>query len=321
MPKQPSQTQRPDPEILFDSLMARQPGKYRENEAGLSVMLFYHATIIIHDIFRSNRYNPNISDTSSYVDLAPLYGSSEEDQKLVRLGAKGLLKPDTFFEERLLAQPAGVNVMLILYNRFHNYCADVLLKINEGGRFTLRPGDPDEALKAQDEALFQTARLITGGLYANIALHDYLRGLTNTHHSDSSWTLDPRGSINKGSPIKSEVARGIGNQVSTEFNLMYRFHSAVSQKDEEWIEKFYREELGIADPKDASYREVLLGLQKYENHITKELPDPSKRVFGGLERGADGKFADADLVKVLQSAMEDPAGMLQDNEASQSMIF
>ena len=309
MPKQPMQTQRPDPEILFDSLMARQPGKYRENEAGLSVMLFYHATIIIHDVFRSNRYNPNISDTSSYVDLAPLYGSSVADQAQVRAFQGGLLKPDTFFEERLLAQPAGVNVMLVLYSRFHNYCADVLLKINEGGKFTLKPGDRDQALKSQDEDLFQTARLITGGLYANIALHDYLRGLTNTHHSDSSWTMDPRGSINKGSPIKSEVARGLGNQVSTEFNLMYRFHSAVSLKDEAWIEKFYREELGIPDAKEASYRDVLLGLQKYENTIKKDLPDPSQRVFGGLKRGKDGKFSDQDLVNVLQSSIEDPAGM------------
>ena len=289
--------------------MARQPGKYRENEAGLSVMLFYHATIIIHDIFRSSRFDPTISDTSSYVDLAPLYGSSVEDQKTVRLGKNGLLKPDTFFEERLLAQPAGVNVMLVLYNRFHNYCADVLLKINEGGRFTLKPGDRDEALEAQDEALFQTARLITCGLYANIALHDYLRGLTNTHHSDSNWTLDPRGTINKGSLIKSEVSRGIGNQVSTEFNLMYRFHSAVSLRDEEWIEDFYKKDLGIANPKDASYREVLLGLQKYENKV-KELGDPSKRTFGGLKRGSDGKFSDKDLVDILKTSMEDPAGKL-----------
>ena len=275
-------------------------------------MLFYHATIIIHDLFRSNRYDPTISDTSSYVDLAPLYGSSVEDQETVRLFKDGLLKPDTFFEERLLAQPAGVNAMLVLYNRFHNYCADVLLKINEGGRFTPKPGNREEALKAQDEALFQTARLITCGLYANIALHDYLRGLTNTHHSGSDWTLDPRGTINKGSLIKSEVSRGIGNQVSTEFNLMYRFHSALSLRDEQWIEDFYKRGLDIANPKDASYREVLIGLQKYENKM-KELGDPSRRVFGGPKRGADGKFADKDLVDILKNFMEDPAGTTPSN--------
>jgi hypothetical protein len=37
----------------------------------------------------------------------------------------GMLKPDTLHGQRLLAQPPGVNIMLIMYNRFHNYVADV----------------------------------------------------------------------------------------------------------------------------------------------------------------------------------------------------
>jgi hypothetical protein len=115
------------------------------------------------DIFRSNRFDPNISDTSSYLDLAPLYGSSVEDQQKIRTMERGLLKPDTFHEKRLIGQPPGVNVILVMYSRFHNYVADVLLKINENGRFTLRATaseeDKKKALAEQDEALFQTARL------------------------------------------------------------------------------------------------------------------------------------------------------------------
>ena len=100
---------------------------------------------------------------------------------------KGFLKPDTFHGERLLGQPPGVNVILVMYSRFHNHVAEMLLKINgmschftvrsyqvdyadiipydgiEGGRFTLGPGDSNEekraALRKQDEDLFQTARL------------------------------------------------------------------------------------------------------------------------------------------------------------------
>ena len=76
---------------------------------------------------------------------------------------RGMLKPDTFHEKRLLGQPPGVNVMLVMYSRFHNYVADVLLKINEGGRFTLPPTKAEkekkEALAKQDNDLFQTARL------------------------------------------------------------------------------------------------------------------------------------------------------------------
>jgi hypothetical protein len=116
------------------------------------------------DIFRTNRANPNISDTSSYLDLAPLYGSSVVEQMEVRTRRRGLLKPDTFSEKRLLAQPPGVNVMLVMYNRFHNYCADILFKINEGNRFPapadgLSEKDLEAHEKQLDEDLFQTARL------------------------------------------------------------------------------------------------------------------------------------------------------------------
>jgi hypothetical protein len=76
----------------------------------------------------------------------------------------GMLKPDTFAERRLLGLPPGINVMLVMYSRFHNYVADVLLKINENGRFTLPPTRTEEAkqraLTKQDEDLFQTARLL-----------------------------------------------------------------------------------------------------------------------------------------------------------------
>ena len=156
--------------------MSREAGTFKENPAGISSVLFYHATIIIHgkisrilewkwppdfllDIFRTNRLDSNISDTSSYLDLAPLYGSNLEDQLKVRTMKGGMLKPDTFSEKRLIGQPPGVNVMLVFYSRFHNYCAEVLAKINEAGRFTLPPNPDDAAIKKQDNDLFQTARL------------------------------------------------------------------------------------------------------------------------------------------------------------------
>lgn len=297
---------RPDPGLLFDLLMAREDGTFKENPAGISSVLFYHATIIIHDIFRTNRTDSNISDTSSYLDLAPLYGSSLEDQEMVRTMKKGLLKPDTFHEKRLLGQPPGVNVMLVMYSRFHNYVADVLLKINENGRFTLPPNADDKALAKQDNDLFQTARLIVGGLYINICLHDYLRGLTNTHHSTSSWTLDPRIEIDKQFDGEG-VPRGIGNQVSAEFNLLYRFHSTISLRDENWLNDFFRSLFpDQKTDKPLNPQDLLQGLLRYEQSIHE---DPSKREFGGLKRGSDGKFDDADLVRVMKESIEDPAGL------------
>lgn len=305
---------RPDPGLLFDLLMARDDEHFKESPAGISAMFYYHATIIIHDIFRTSRTDMNISDTSSYLDLAPLYGSSLKDQLEIRTMKEGKLKPDTFHEKRLLGQPAGVNVMLVLYSRFHNYVADILLKINENGRFTLEcrpdasPEDKACAIAKQDHDLFNTARLITGGLYINISLHDYLRAITNTHHSNSDWTLDPRVQIDKqfdgeGTP------RGVGNQVSAEFNLLYRFHSCISKKDERWINDFFLKLFPGREPSElenVSWTELGQALLTFENNTPK---DPSLRTFDGLERQADGTFKDEDLVRILKEAMDDPAGV------------
>jgi hypothetical protein len=85
------------------------------NPAGLSSMLFYHASIIIHDVFRTNRQDANISDTSSYLDLSPLYGKNLEEMKEIRTFADGRIKPDTFAEKRLIGLPPGNCVMLVMY--------------------------------------------------------------------------------------------------------------------------------------------------------------------------------------------------------------
>jgi hypothetical protein len=128
----------PDPGDLFDLLLGRDETReedMRESNLGISSMLLYHATVIIHDIFRTNVADKNISDTSSYLDLSPLYGKDAAGQETVRQFSRGLLKPDTFAEERLLNQPVGVCIYLIMYNRFHNYVAQQLLEINENGKF------------------------------------------------------------------------------------------------------------------------------------------------------------------------------------------
>lgn len=147
----------------------------------------------------------------------------------------------------------------------------------------------------------------------NISLHDYLRGLTNTHHSDSSWTLDPRIDIGKQYDGQG-VPRGVGNQVSSEFNLLYRFHSTISQRDEKWTNEFFKSLFpNIDKPIDElNPQELAQGLLRYEQSIDE---DPSKREFGDLKRGPDGKFSDRDLVDVLQASIEDPAGKAILNQA------
>ncbi|KAK2051536.1 linoleate diol synthase [Colletotrichum caudatum] len=413
----------PDPEVLFDRLMAREDGG-RQSQSGISSMLLYHATIIIHDIFRTNNDDKNISDSSSYLDLSPLYGYTEEMVRKIRDDKYklGLLKPDTFAEDRLLRQPPGVCIMLVMYNRYHNYAARQLLQINENGRFSVpemysgtrlvalikehlpnrdkngkktpldskvkricndyerlwnevqaaRPPDaPDAAppqqgpetpeqtavreaaeekrkkaldlitafesqrlykdfaeakrklkqklkekgqklerespalLKSfereckdfkmawqaacdkQDDDLFNTARLITQGMYVNISVHDYLRVLMGFHQFDTNFTLDPRKDFDQ-----KKTTRGIGNQVTVEFNLIYRFHCAISLRDEKYVEDLMKATYGIEKPDRVSLPEFLkamsYGKQKHVEpwEVTFGIPDvPAAQTSPGSEAG------------------------------------
>ena len=62
-------------------------------------------------------------------------------------------------------------------------------------------------------------------MYVNVSIHDYLRALMGFHQYDTTFTLDPRVAINDPKDSKKDiVSRGIGNQVTVEFNLLYRFH-------------------------------------------------------------------------------------------------
>ncbi|KAL8789579.1 MAG: hypothetical protein Q9195_006756 [Heterodermia aff. obscurata] len=348
----------PDPGDLFDKLMAREP-KGRASPSGLSSMLIYHATIIIHDIFRTNDSDKNISDSSSYLDLSPLYGYTMDLQRKVRDDKfkLGLLKPDTFAEDRLLRQPPGVCIMLVMYNRYHNYAATQLKRINENGRYSVpakfakakllavadsRDCIPDEhrdsefargveeyqtawndwlnqgqkPLNAKDDVyekaekkmysmlrekgvvdeiakfekahdaawnkldddLFNTARLITCGMYVNISIHDYLRALMGFHQFDTTFTLDPRVDI----PKAENVSRGLGNQVTVEFNLLYRFHCAISRNDEDYLESFMVETMKEVAERAAAKQ---AGASSSSSKPSGNIPDPkslSMMQFAGL---------------------------------------
>ncbi|PSR83722.1 heme peroxidase [Coniella lustricola] len=147
----------PDPGLIFDTVLQRQ-GLARENPTKVSSHLFYFATIIIHDIFRTDDIDNTKVKSSSYLDL------------------------DTFTESRLLGQPPGVCALIIAFNRFHNFIPGEIAIINQNGRFDMPNGmSPDDAH-------------ITCGLYVNIILGDYLRTILNLNDNNvnSNWQLDPR---------------------------------------------------------------------------------------------------------------------------------
>ncbi|KAI2466477.1 linoleate diol synthase precursor [Annulohypoxylon bovei var. microspora] len=311
----------PDPGLLFDSLMNRGNGEsFQEHPNKISSMLFYLATIITHDIFQTDSRDQDINLTSSYLDLSPLYGRNAEEQKAIRTFKDGLLKSDCFSSVNPLGFPPGVGVFLIMFNRFHNYVVTQLAGINEGGRFT-KPAPVDDggswdAWEKYDNDLFQTGRLITCGLYVNIILKDYVRTILNVNRSDSTWDLDPRSREKKNAFNSNPAPEATGNQVSVEFNLVYRWHSALSKRDEKWVTDEFRKQLGGADPSKASVNEVLQALAGFRRSIPN---DPLERNFANLQRGDDGTYSDDDLVAILTSSIEDVAGAFGANQVPSAM--
>lgn len=294
----------PDPGVIFDALLVRE-NKFQPHPNKISSMLFYLASIIIHDIFRTDHYDFNISNTSSYLDLAPLYGSNQQEQDTVRTFKDGKLKPDCFSEKRILGFPPGVGVILIMFNRFHNYVVSKLAAINENGRFR-KPSNPsakDEWIK-YDNDLFQTGRLITCGLYVNCVLKDYVRTILNLNRTDSKWNLDPRTEEGK-SLFDIQVPEGVGNQVAAEFNVIYRWHSAISERDDQWTQNLYSNLFPGKDSDEVTLEEFLRTLDEFEKKIPM---DPMDRKFANLSRDSDGKFSDDDLVNILETSICDISG-------------
>ncbi|KEY73451.1 hypothetical protein S7711_07480 [Stachybotrys chartarum IBT 7711] len=297
----------PDPELVYESVMAR--GKFKKNPNNVSSILWYWATIIIHDLFWTNLKDGNVNDASSYLDLAPLYGGTQEAQNGIRTFKDGMLKPDCFADKRLVGNPPGVCIILIMFNRFHNHVASHLAHINEGGRFA-KPaphleGDAAAAAWAKyDEELFQTARLVTSGLYINITLVDYVRNIINLNRCDTEWTLDPRQEMGTAVGTKEGSESGVGNVVSAEFNLCYRWHSCISEMDDQWIQDFYKELLGD-DYGDMNMGALFKAVKVLESSVH---PDPGQRTFSGFQRGPDGRFDDDELMEALSTAIEQPGG-------------
>ena len=176
-----------------------------------------------------------------------------------------------------------------------------LLEINESGRFTPDPKGKNEKL---DNDLFQTGRLIVCGLYINIILRDYVRTILNLNRTESEWDLDPRVTAGKGL-FNGDTPSSIGNQVSAEFNLVYRWHAAVSERDDKWTQEAYRRMFKGRDQSQVCMRELLEVLGKFEADLSS---NPQERPFANLQRGEDGKLSDDALVEILADSIEDVAG-------------
>ncbi|KAG2132772.1 heme peroxidase [Suillus clintonianus] len=296
--------QMPDAGLVFDTLLRRE--KFTEHPQGLSALMFSFAALVIHSVFRSDHTpgRQHINMTSGYVDLAPLYGNDQATQDKVRnKDGRGLLHPDVFAEDRLLFLPPSVSVLLVLFNRNHNYIARRLLEINERGTWK----DPAHhnhvshaQLAKQDEEIFQIARLCNCGWFAAVVFSDYFSAILGLVRKGSSWSLEPFDELRDEDHAIFE--RGRGNACSVEFNCLYRWHATTSVEDEEWITLQFKELFPDKQPEDITLRDFY----SKEAVLVKNEPDLEHWTFGSLQRETEGpnkgSFKDTDLANWLMGA-------------------
>jgi hypothetical protein len=293
----------PDPGLIFDTLLKRD--NFAKHPAGLSSLMFSFAALVIHSVFRTSHYDVNINETSSYVDLAPLYGHNQQAQDKVRVrDGRGLLFPDVFAEDRLLLLPPAVCVLLVLFSRNHNFIAKKLFEINERGTYvepaTLAPGDP--RLVAQEEEIFQLARLCNSAWFASVVFSDYFSCILGLVRQGSSWSLNPFGEIRN--QDHSLFQRGQGNVCSVEFNCLYRWHATTSAEDEQWIQQIFSQLFDGKSPETVTPQDFVVAAKKMQDSE----PDIQHWTFGMLQRQADGTFKDEELANILKNSSEHPAG-------------
>ncbi|KAJ3767452.1 linoleate diol synthase [Lentinula raphanica] len=297
-----SPSELPDPGLIFDTLLKRDG--FQGHPAGLSSLMFSFAALVIHSVFRTSHTDVNINETSSYCDLAPLYGHNQETQDRVRNkeAGLGLMLPDVFAEDRLLLLPPAVCVLLVLFNRNHNYIAKKLFDINERRTYKDPSTLSEKDRAAQDEELFQTARLCNCGWFGTVIFSDYVSCILGLVRQGSSWSLNPFGEMRN--LDHSEFERGRGNSCSVEFNCLYRWHATTSKEDEQWTLQMMQQIWPDKRIEDLTARDFYMGAKKAMDN----LPDISHWTFGNLQRQEDGTFKDEDLADLLKNATEHPAG-------------
>lgn len=155
----------------------------------------------------------------------------------------------------------------------------------------------------QDEDIFQITRNINVGFFASVVLRDYVAAILNTPRANSEWTLDLGKEIKQGG---TRVERGTGSHVSVEFAVLYHWHAALSAADDKWMEDVIRSVLPDLTHIDDVTIEMFHKVMMTHGHALME-KEAKDWTFGGLQRGADGKFKDDQLAELIKSCTEEPA--------------
>lgn len=69
--------------------------------------------------------------------------------------------------------------------------AQKILSINENGNLVDPPPKDENLRNAQDEEIFQRARLVNTAYFMQVILRDYVGAILGLARDGSSWRLDP----------------------------------------------------------------------------------------------------------------------------------
>ncbi|KAF5391021.1 hypothetical protein D9757_003939 [Collybiopsis confluens] len=334
----------PDAGLVFDTLLKRpstsegpdvEDDGFTPHPGGVSSLFFALADLIIHSIFNTDSRNPTVNKTSSYLDLSVLYGNNSKEVESVRRRdsqgrreGTGKLYEDVFADARLLLMTPATCALLVLFSRNHNFVAQRILEINEQGNYKdpatlknqiIKGSAPDASAKdkeavvqaertlnAQDDEIFHRARLVNCGFFMKVILGDYVGAILGLARDGSDWRLDPLMETRR---LNHEISpRGEGNVVSLEFNLLYRWHATLSREDKKWTENMFQEALQKAGINTSFDKLTRQEFRQVAEKALRQTGDLRTWTFDGLKRDGTGKFADADIAKLLQDSTSYRAG-------------
>lgn len=174
-------------------------------------------------------------------------------------------------------------------------------RLNENYRFST---SESRTASEVDEDLFQTARHITCSLYVNIILKDYLRTILDLQREQTSWSFYPRNRPKDSVFIKS-IPEGNGNQISVEFNLLYRWHSTISQRDEQWMAAEFKNMSMEQNVSKITHHNLIAMLHQKDSGWNSQ---KTQNIFMGIDRDEEGTYHEDFLRDIFTSSVEEVAG-------------
>lgn len=119
-------------------------------------------------------------------------------------------------------------------NRRLQYIADKLLEINERGFYvdpnSIPASDPNRSTKllAQEEDIFQTARLINCAWFGSAIFSDYFSAILGLVRDGNSWSLNPFGVSKTPSALVAHIFMFYANRKSERWTIRSSSGDAVT---------------------------------------------------------------------------------------------